>query len=61
MFFIPFGFLQETAAFGFLLAGSSAASDPEFRGLHDRFAGTVVVRVPEYSARSDPLRSRKRR
>ncbi|MGH9277904.1 MAG: RDD family protein [Acidimicrobiales bacterium] len=57
--FVPVGFMQETAMFGFLLAGSSVAADPEHRGVHDRFAGTMVIRVVD-TASTDPLRPRKR-
>jgi uncharacterized RDD family membrane protein YckC len=43
LLFLPIGLFWETAVAGSLGIGASIATDEFHRGLHDRFAGTVVV------------------
>ena len=61
LLFLPFGLFQETAVAGSFVVGASIARDDLHRGIHDRFAGTVVVAVPQDPGISDPLKARKRR
>lgn len=57
---IPFGVLPEGSLVAGAVVGISVLADPLSRGLHDRVAGTIVVRVTRTTPAAR-LRPRKRR
>ena len=59
--FLPFGLMHEVSLAAPVITGGSVINDPAYRGIHDHFAGTVVMQVVDAPTSKDPLKPRKRR
>ena len=61
LLFLPFGLMHEASLAAPVITGASVVNDPAHRGIHDHFAGTVVIRVVDAPMSKDPLKPRKSR
>ncbi len=57
--FIPLGLIHDASLADPAIACASIAADSAHRGIHDYFAGTIVIRIG--ASPRDPLKPRKRR